>query len=202
MPCLTLHDRNVEHTNLREPLYWTCCSFELTGASSAFGPCSLNDDEYMWNVPDTCPTREVTRSHVEGIHHAHADQDILHVILLLHLESRQPHLDLNVIHHVWARPLLKVLIGQRLLQLGVDTKTVISLSASCAFLYVYMCVSLCPTFSRPVVLSSNSFGRKMSMLSSFPLYGISRICPTEGFKYYSKYTLLWQLFGYVCVLTG
>lgn len=34
-----------------------------------------------------------------------------------------------------------------------------------------------PTFSKPVVSSSISLGRKISMLRSFPSYGISRIYP-------------------------
>lgn len=80
-------------------------------------------------------TREVTLFHVKGFLHAHADQDLLHVVLLLHLEPRQPHLDLNFIHHVWSSPLHKVLIGQLLFQLRVDTKSFISLSVSCGFLH-------------------------------------------------------------------
>lgn len=61
-------------------------------------------------VRDTSPTGEVTLCQVKGIHHAHADQYILHVVRLLQLESGQAHFDLDFIHHVWASPLHKVLI--------------------------------------------------------------------------------------------
>lgn len=47
----------------------------------------------------------------ESVLHAHADQNALQIIRLLHLEARKPHLDLSLSHLVWASPFHKFLIG-------------------------------------------------------------------------------------------
>ena len=98
---------------------------------------------WFWFV--SCPTWEVTHARIESIHHAHADQDTLHVITLLHLEPRQAHLNFRGRQHVWMRPLHKVVIGQLLLQLGVNTKSIISLSCVCLYLWKCMCVHVLPS---------------------------------------------------------
>lgn len=71
----------------------------------------------MWK---RSPTREVATGHIKGIHHAHPDQDTLHVEFLLQLEARQAHVDLFHVHLVSASPLHEFVIGQHLLQLRVD----------------------------------------------------------------------------------
>ena len=93
----------------------------------------------------TCPTREVTFRHVEGVHHSHADQDGLQVIRLLQLEPRQPDLHLHLVHHVWSRPLYEVLTGQLLLQLRrgdlvEDLLVCLCLLGLCVQVSVRMCV--------------------------------------------------------------
>lgn len=95
------------------------------------------------------PTREVAHGHIEGLHHAHLDQDVLHVKLLLQLEAGQAHLHLDDVHHVWARPLHEVVIGQQLLQLRVDMNQS-TFSSAVMFYRTFEG----PTFSRPVALSS------------------------------------------------
>lgn len=74
----------------------------------------LSSQNPIWKK---APTGEVARGLVEGIRHAHPDQDALHVKLLLQLEAGQGHLDLHHVHHVWTGPLSQVVIGEQLLQL-------------------------------------------------------------------------------------
>ena len=66
------------------------------------------------------PTREVTEALVEGVHHAHADQQVFHVVGLRHLESRQAHIDFPPAHPVWLGPFHEGLVGQHRFQLKED----------------------------------------------------------------------------------
>lgn len=55
--------------------------------------------------------------------------------------------------------------------------------SECVIVYFFnVCHSFCLTFSRPVVPSATSSGKKMNMLRSFPWYGISRTCSGGHFK--------------------
>ena len=90
----------------------------------------------------TCLTGEVTHSNIKSILHAHADQDIVQVILLLHLESRQAHIHLIFYHHVWTRPLVKFFIGQRLLQLvWIQFQLLVCLLKHVYLFTVFVCLS-------------------------------------------------------------
>lgn len=51
---------------------------ELQQSVHVLGSCFI-----VRHVPRIHHTREVTLLHVEGVHHAHADQDSLHVVILL-----------------------------------------------------------------------------------------------------------------------
>lgn len=64
-------------------------------------------------------TREITHVHVEGVCHAHADQNLLQFISLAQREPGQRHVNLTSDEHVRTSPLHKVLIGEGVFQLGM-----------------------------------------------------------------------------------
>lgn len=62
-------------------------------------------------------TSKITHLHIEGVLHSQADQDLLEFVRLRQREAWQRHFDLALDKHIRTSPVLKGLVGERLLQL-------------------------------------------------------------------------------------